>query len=139
MRPWSRTIGSGDVRDALPTGPSGACRPFRFPPQALRLHGMTSGLAGAVVPALDGASVAGLVPALLGARDASWLPAAVRDADQVVLLVLDGLGWHAVEEHRAHMPTLAAMEGGPITTVLPATTATALTSIATGLAPAQHG
>jgi type I phosphodiesterase/nucleotide pyrophosphatase len=100
---------------------------------------MTSGLAGAVVPALDGASVAGLVPAVLGARDASWLPAVVRDADQVVLLVLDGLGWHAVEEHRARMPTLAAMEGGPITTVLPATTATALTSIATGLAPAQHG
>ncbi len=100
---------------------------------------MTSGLAGAVVPALDGASVAGLVPALLGARDASWLPTVVRDADQVVLLVLDGLGWHAIEEHRTRMPTLAAMEGGPITTVLPATTATALTSIATGLAPAQHG
>ncbi len=31
------------------------------------------------------------------------------------------------------------MEGGPITTVVPATTASALTSIATGLAPAQHG
>ena len=31
------------------------------------------------------------------------------------------------------------MEGGPITTVVPSTTATALTSIATGLAPAQHG
>ncbi len=31
------------------------------------------------------------------------------------------------------------MEGGPITTVVPATTASALTSITTGLAPAQHG
>ena len=31
------------------------------------------------------------------------------------------------------------MEGGAITTVAPSTTATALTSIATGLAPAQHG
>lgn len=94
---------------------------------------------GAVVPALDGASVAGLVPALLGARDASWLPAAVREAEQVVLLVLDGLGWAAVDEHRDLMPSLAGMEGGPITTVLPSTTATALTSITTGLAPAQHG
>jgi hypothetical protein len=93
----------------------------------------------AVVPALDGASVAGLVPALLGARDRSWLPAVVRDAEQVVLLVLDGLGWAAVEEHRDLMPVLANMEGGAITTVLPSTTATALTSITTGLAPAQHG
>jgi hypothetical protein len=37
------------------------------------------------------------------------------------------------------MPTLAGLEGGPITTVVPSTTSTALTSIATGLAPAQHG
>jgi hypothetical protein len=92
-----------------------------------------------VTPALGGASIAGIVPALLGAADAAWLPAAVRDADQVVLLVLDGLGWAAVEEHRDLLPALRAMEGGPITTVVPATTATALTSITTGLAPAQHG
>jgi hypothetical protein len=31
------------------------------------------------------------------------------------------------------------MDGGPITTVAPTTTATALTSIATGLTPAEHG
>lgn len=95
--------------------------------------------ADAVLPALDGASVAGLIPALLGARDASWLPAPVAGAEHVVLLVLDGLGWNAVGEHRARMPTIAAMEGGPITTVVPSTTSTALTSITTGLAPAQHG
>jgi hypothetical protein len=100
---------------------------------------MTSSLAGAVLPALDGASIAGLVPALLGVRDASWLPAPAREADAVVLLVLDGLGWNALREHAAVMPELAAMTGGPITTVVPATTASALTSISTGLAPAQHG
>ena len=100
---------------------------------------MPSSLAGAVLPALDGASIAGLVPALLGVHDASWLPPAARDADAVVLFVLDGLGWNALREHAAEMPHLAAMEGGPITTVAPATTASALTSIATGLAPAQHG
>jgi len=101
---------------------------------------MTSSEAPAAVrPALDGASVAGVVPALLGARDASWLPAAAREADQVVLCVLDGLGWAAIEEHSDRMPMLAAMDGGAITTVVPATTATALTSITTGLAPAQHG
>ncbi len=100
---------------------------------------MSSSLVGAVRPALDGASVAGLVPALLGHGDTSWLPAPAREAETVVLLVLDGLGWNALREHAAVMPELAAMPGGPITTVTPATTASALTSIATGLAPAQHG
>jgi predicted AlkP superfamily pyrophosphatase or phosphodiesterase len=100
---------------------------------------MTSSLAGAVRPALDGASVAGLIPALLGARDAQWLPEPVRGAETVVLLVLDGLGWNALCAHGADMPELTAMAGGAITTVVPATTASALTSIATGLAPAQHG
>jgi hypothetical protein len=100
---------------------------------------MTSSPIGAVRPAFDGASIAGLVPALLGVRDDSFLPVAAREADAVVLLVLDGLGWNALREHAAEMPELAAMEGGPITTVVPATTASALTSIATGLAPAQHG
>jgi hypothetical protein len=95
--------------------------------------------AEAVRPALDGASVAGVVPALLGLRDDAWLPEPARTAGQVVLLVLDGLGWNALEEHRVRMPALSNMTGGPITTVLPSTTATALTSIATGLAPAQHG
>ncbi len=100
---------------------------------------MTSSLAGAVRPAFEGASIAGLVPALLGVRDASWLPEPVREADAVVLLVLDGLGWNALRLHAVDMPELAMMAGGPITTVVPATTASALTSIATGLAPAQHG
>jgi hypothetical protein len=92
-----------------------------------------------VRPDLDGASVAGLVPALLAHPRHEWLPAAAREAASVVLLVLDGLGWHAVEEHRDLMPNIAAMDGGRITTVVPSTTSTALTSIATGLAPAQHG
>jgi Type I phosphodiesterase / nucleotide pyrophosphatase len=95
--------------------------------------------ADAVLPALEGASIVGIVPALLGARDAGWLPAPVREAQAVVLLLLDGLGWNAIAEHRTIMPTLAAMEGGPITSVVPSTTAAALTSVATGLTPAQHG
>jgi hypothetical protein len=94
---------------------------------------------GAVLPAIGGSSIAGLIPALLGATDDAWLPEAARTAEQVVLLLLDGLGWHAIGEHAARMPTVAAMEGGPITSVVPSTTATALTSVSTGLAPAQHG
>ncbi len=100
---------------------------------------MTAPIAGAVLPALDGASVAGLVPALVGGADAPWIPQAARDADQVVLLVLDGLGWAAVQQHSDIVPALLAMEGGPITTVVPSTTASALTSISTGMPPARHG
>ena len=92
-----------------------------------------------MLPDLDGASVAALVPALLGGAGRGWLPAPARDARSVVLLVLDGLGWNSLREHRVRMPVLATMEGGPITTVVPSTTSTALTSITTGLAPAQHG
>jgi Type I phosphodiesterase / nucleotide pyrophosphatase len=92
-----------------------------------------------VLPALNGASVAGVIPALFGRADDAWIPEAARSADAVVLLVLDGLGWSAVQDHAADVPRLAQMQGSAITTVAPSTTATALTSIATGLAPAQHG
>jgi Type I phosphodiesterase / nucleotide pyrophosphatase len=92
-----------------------------------------------VRPALEGASVAGLVPALLGRPRPDWLPAVARTAKSVVLFVLDGFGWHCLEEHPDWLPTICAMDGGCITTVVPSTTSTALTSIATGLAPAQHG
>jgi predicted AlkP superfamily pyrophosphatase or phosphodiesterase len=92
-----------------------------------------------VLPALDGASVAGVVPALFGRADDAWIPGPARSAEAVVLLVLDGLGWSAVQDHAASMPRLGRLEGGSITTVAPSTTATALTSISTGLAPAQHG
>jgi hypothetical protein len=67
------------------------------------------------------------------------MPSPVRDAAQVVILVLDGLGWEQFAEHRAEMPVLATFEGGPVTTVVPSTTATALTSITTGLTPGEHG
>jgi hypothetical protein len=83
--------------------------------------------------------VSGLVPALLGPEPAPWLPAPVAGARAVVLLVLDGFGWLALDAARARLPELAALEGGPITTVVPSTTAAALTSIASGMAPARHG
>ncbi|MGQ0520572.1 MAG: alkaline phosphatase family protein [Actinomycetota bacterium] len=94
-----------------------------------------------VVPEYGGACVASIVPSLLApSSDArAWMPAAAREATQVVLLVLDGLGWEQLRE-RCHLaPALAGMDGGPITSVAPTTTATALTSISTGLAPAEHG
>ena len=94
-----------------------------------------------VLPDYGGACLASLVPALLGRHDTvpAWVPGPVRDTRQVVLLVLDGLGWDQLQASSQLAPTLSAGTGGPITSVAPTTTATALTSITTGLPPARHG
>jgi hypothetical protein len=93
-----------------------------------------------VVPDYAGANLTGVAPALLDQPDPmpAWIPTEAA-ADQVVLLTLDGLGWEQLQERRHLAPTLAAMAGGPITTVAPSTTATALTSLTTGLPPGDHG
>ena len=92
-----------------------------------------------VRPDYAGASVSGIVPALLGSESPAWLPACVAGARAVVLLVLDGFGWRAIEAARPRLPVLDSLEGGPITTVVPSTTAAALTSISSGMPPARHG
>ncbi len=103
---------------------------------------MTTG--GPIIPDYAGANVRGIVPAILGPTSwtsglPGWMPEPVQDARSVVLLVLDGLGWDQLQDHRDLLPTVASMVGGPIQTVAPTTTATALTSITTGLTPAEHG
>jgi hypothetical protein len=86
------------------------------------------------------------VPTILGELAApgatalpGWFPAPVAGADQVVLLVIDGLGEEQLRQ-RAHLaPVLASGVGGPITSVAPSTTACALTTLVTGKVPAEHG
>jgi hypothetical protein len=94
-----------------------------------------------VLPAYGEASLDAVIPGLLAARGArpAWFPDGLGRARQVVLLVLDGLGWRQLLDRVALAPTLAGLTGGPITSVAPTTTAAALTSIAVGAAPAQHG
>lgn len=94
-----------------------------------------------LVPDYRGACLSNVVPALLEPGDTAppWLPAPVVDAEQVVLLLLDGLGWEQLDQRRALAPVLSSMVGGDICTVAPSTTATALTSLATGTAPGEHG
>ncbi|MCU1353594.1 MAG: hypothetical protein JWM05_2803 [Acidimicrobiales bacterium] len=94
-----------------------------------------------VLPDYANGCISNVVPALLEPGDVTppWLPAAAAEADQVVLLVLDGLGWEQLTARAPLAPTLSSMDGGPITSVAPSTTATALTSIATGLPPGEHG
>ncbi|MCU1484361.1 MAG: putative Type phosphodiesterase/nucleotide pyrophosphatase [Actinomycetia bacterium] len=94
-----------------------------------------------LIPDYDGACLSNVVPTLLEppAERPAWLPAAAWDAPQVVLLAVDGLGWDQLESRRHLTPTLSAMAGGPISTVAPSTTATALSSLTLGCPPGEHG
>lgn len=94
-----------------------------------------------VLPDYADACVTNVVPALLrpGYPVPAWMPPAALEAPATVLLVVDGLGWEQLRPRSAVAPTLSGLEGGPITTVAPSTTATALTSITTGLPPGEHG
>lgn len=96
---------------------------------------------GLVLADYSGACLSSVVPALVGRRQGAphWLPEPAVAADQVVLLLIDGLGWIQLQDRLHLATTLGAMVGGPITTVAPSTTATALTSLTTGMTPAEHG
>jgi hypothetical protein len=99
-----------------------------------------------VLPDWEGASLHRVVPTLLGelahpgrAALPDWFPEPVAGAEQVVLLVLDGLGADQLRERCSLAPVLAGGVGGPITSVAPSTTACALTTLVTGRTPAEHG
>jgi Type I phosphodiesterase / nucleotide pyrophosphatase len=99
-----------------------------------------------VLPDWDGAGLHRVMPNLLGeladpGRTAlpAWFPDPVAGAEQVVLLVIDGLGEEQLRQRAALTPVLASGSGGPITSVAPSTTACALTTLVTGKVPAEHG
>ena len=96
-----------------------------------------------VLPRYGADCLSSIVPALCGPGGTrslpEWFPNVVHGADKVVVLLLDGLGWLQLHEHAHCAPTLSSMDGRAITTVAPTTTATALTSLSTGLPPGEHG
>ncbi|MCU0272621.1 MAG: alkaline phosphatase family protein [Acidimicrobiales bacterium] len=93
------------------------------------------------IPDYRGACISNVVPALLypGATAPAWVPEPAATARRHVLLLLDGLGWSFLQAHRDVAPVLAGLAGGPISTVVPSTTAAALTSLTTGVPPGEHG
>jgi hypothetical protein len=105
-----------------------------------------------VLPDFGGACLTSIVPSLMaalygpgdgrpadGLATPAWLPEPVQGASQIVLLVVDGLGFEQLRDRASVAPVLASGVGGPITSVAPSTTACALTSLATGRPPAAHG
>ena len=94
------------------------------------------------LPDYEDRSIVNVLAALLrptGRGPLGDLRERVLGARGVVLVLLDGLGELQLAERAQIAPWLAAHRLEPITSVAPSTTAAALTSISTGLAPGVHG
>lgn len=65
-------------------------------------------------------------------------PERLHKAERIVLLVIDGLGDALLEQLGPHS-ALRDLKLGTLTSVYPPTTATAVTTLMSGLAPQQHG
>jgi Type I phosphodiesterase / nucleotide pyrophosphatase len=63
----------------------------------------------------------------------------VGECRRVVVCLVDGLGWRALQQHQDLAPQLCALSGGPIDAVFPTTTPVGLGSLGTGLMPGSHG
>src|ERR1700722_9696478 len=80
-----------------------------------------------------------------GAMDALGVPARVGDVRRVVVVLVDGMGWHLLPELTPDAPLLASVLAGDagrldeLACTFPSTTPTSLASLATGVAPGQHG
>lgn len=105
-----------------------------------------------VRPAYGGGAITNLVQSILAINGVEpTCPLAEHDAfaarlagrRKVVLLILDGLGWHnlawCAARHPAIREALCPDRCRPITSVFPSTTSAAMTSYLTGLPPAGHG
>mgnify|MGYP006315765081 FL=1 len=96
-----------------------------------------------LVPAYGTSTLSDLLPSvsavlgLPGRENVLKLP----EAERFVVLLVDGLGWHLLEGREALAPFLCELRtrARPITSGVPSTTATSVTSLGTGLTPGQHG
>lgn len=106
-------------------------------------------LAGAPVPEYGAGSLADLLPTLVAGQGVPGYTAAIAEltpADRNCVFLVDGMGWEQIKAHPDEAPYLASLLGSsrggtgrPITAGFPATTATSLASVGTGLPPARHG
>ena len=102
---------------------------------------------GMLRPDYAGGSIVNLMTTLLtamGTADTGYAPlrdlpaSRLREARSIVLLVIDGLGYEHLQRSKSTAVTLHRHLSGRITSVFPTTTATAITTFLTGLAPQEH-
>ena len=107
---------------------------------------LTLDLPGADLPAAGDPIITDVIAGALSSID-SALPGASEHAggalgieagaDQVLLILVDGLGYELIQDHLGHTPTLRRMRDDirSIHTVVPSTTAAAITAFGTGARP----
>jgi predicted AlkP superfamily pyrophosphatase or phosphodiesterase len=103
----------------------------------------------APVPEYGTGSLADLLPTLvshMGVPGATTAIPELAPADRNCVFLIDGLGWEQLRAHPDQAPYLTALlqssrggTGRPLTAGYPATTATSLASVGTGLTPGAHG
>ena len=79
------------------------------------------------------------LPLTMDTSRRDWIPKVITEATQVVVLVIDGLGTNQLATFTKDAPVLSSLSGTNVSSVAPTTTATALTSIASGMSPLDHG
>jgi len=105
--------------------------------------------ASAPAPAYGSASLCDLLPAVAVGLGVPGLPVTglvLPPTDRVCVFLVDGLGWELLKAHYDLAPFLNSLlssslagTGQPLTAGFPATTATSLASVGTGLPPGAHG
>lgn len=103
----------------------------------------------APLPEYGSGSLADLLPTLAAGLSVPGATAAITElapADRNCVFLIDGLGWEQLRQHPAEAPFLTSLLAGsrggtgrPLTACYPATTATSLASVGTGLPPGAHG
>ncbi|CAM3320573.1 alkaline phosphatase family protein [Kibdelosporangium persicum] len=94
-----------------------------------------------LVPRYGSGSLSDVVPSIMAGLGVPGLTPAVPlpEARKVCLLLVDGLGWAQLKAHPGDAPFLTSLAGAEITAGFPATTATSLTTIGTGVPAGRHG
>ncbi|MYT29523.1 MULTISPECIES: nucleotide pyrophosphatase/phosphodiesterase family protein [unclassified Streptomyces] len=102
----------------------------------------------APVPRYGTGSLADLLPAITAGQGMPGVTTGMElaPADRACVFLIDGLGWELLRAHPGEAPFLTSLldtsfngSGLPLTAGFPATTATSLASVGTGLPPGAHG
>lgn len=108
----------------------------------MSLHPALQSATDWTLPRYGHSTLADLLPSIgahlgLPGDDVLGLPGGSR----YVVLLVDGLGWQLLRRSVREVPYLADLlgDGRAITSGVPSTTVTSLTSLGTGLTPGQHG
>ncbi len=100
--------------------------------------------AAAFPPPYGQGTLAEVVPSLMASIGSTVMEnsLALEPARSVCLLLVDGMGWELLMGSSTHAPflaELAQLARGPLVAGFPATTATSLASLGTGMPPGRHG